>query len=749
MDLMKKIMASPDDSSSEDSFEQQRVQRKPRSKSNGISRKKRAPPPPPPPSPPPPPQNDEVDLLRKEIEELKFYQELEQTEYNEMKEKMRTYEKQMKEMEAKKEKQPPRQSTAETRRSEKSGKSGISGKSGKSSKSGKSERSLRKIDEDSELLDLSNIDTIELITSSAAKNSKKGRKGSGKDNILHKKLMKRDSQIQELKTKLEEKDLSSKESSGKLKALATEYERRLFLMEKLKDEEIDDVQDHYKQIMESLAKQIQRIGKRHNEEVEKNIDLRAMMKEMATDMSKREKELERQLNLQQASMKKNDLKLGKAESKLERTGSKYSSIKNELDEALQSNRNYSMRVKQLEQRYDKDIKELKEKAESEVNEMQLNLEAEIESLTGKLVDMEKLFDEEAAEHDKTMNKLAEVEKALETKGELENNQGMKRLQDEIRELTEERNYLRKDLEATTSKLQKIDFELKLITDDKSVKNRSLKKKSDEIQAMQKKVLKMKDSHAKELKMKDIDFVKAKKKWSLSEQKLQGEIEDLKKVLERFEELQETDSGNLIIEGAAEYRNKCEFQKKLIEQLKSDKASLQLKIANLKGKQKTETMELEKELTRTRRLLTASNYERTLDRKMGTQHRIEMTRSQELNDERREEVEAQSEVDDEEPLLQTISTQFDMNESHHHVSVIDEKSSAEKDGEKVQDRRTSTLESPSASSEESTVLVANAKPNKYVEQPKGGKGGLSTQKSYRNYVRKRQFIRRKPVKANSE
>ena len=725
-------------------------------------------------------QHSEVDILRKEIEEMKFYQELEQTEYQEMKEKMHTYEKQMKEIEKKKtndKKDSRRPSTASSR----------------------ANRSLHKIEEESEMLDLNtNIDTLDLIGSSPkASSSRKLKRASEKDLIVQKKLMKRDSQIQELKTKLHEKVLSSKESSGKVKALAKEYERRLVKMENLKDEEIEDIKDHYKQIMETLAKQVQKTGKRHSDEIKKNSDLKAMMEEMRSDMANREKELEKKIKLQQATMKKNEVKLTKAESKLDRTGSKYSSMKNELDETLKSNKEvfdklqeledkYEKEISELQEKYDKDTKDIQESAEIELSKakeahekettaMQLSVEEEIATLTGKLVDMEKLFDEEAAEHDKTMNKLDDAVTLLKEKEEEFENlvrsteefeeskeSSVKELQGEITELknkieemreihakevlenASERLALTKELESSMAQLRKSETELKILNDDKGKKNKNLKKKSDEIEEMQRKIETMKQNHARELKMKDVDFAKARKKWTMNEQKLQNEVDELIKERERFETLGETDSGHLVVEKAEEDKKMINSQKKLIEQLKADKASLQMTVATLEGKAETELLALEKELTKTKRLLAATNYDRKLEKKMQSQRHVgdsdnAHADSSPVDDSRREE-----ETRDLKAENRSIEVHGDDN--HQHAIDTEEKGHTEKEDSKVRETRGTSLESVSGSSEESTYLIASEKLGAKPAEPKSG---LTSQKSYRNYVRNRKFSKRSVVSVNNE
>lgn len=144
--------------------------------------------------------NEEVQMLRKEIEEMKFYQELEQTEYQEMKQKMHKYEKQVNEMA----KQKSKPSTS---------------------------KKLAKVEEESEVL--SGIDTVDMMAISPSESNVNAPSSS--------KIKKKDNQIKQLKSKLNEKVATAKESSGKLKNMAKEYEKRFNKMESMKDEEVEEI----------------------------------------------------------------------------------------------------------------------------------------------------------------------------------------------------------------------------------------------------------------------------------------------------------------------------------------------------------------------------------------------------------------------------------------------------------------------------------------------------------------------------
>ena len=703
------------------------------------------------------PKNDEVNILRKEIEEMKFYQELEQTEYQEMKEKMHTYEKQMKDLGKRKTKDDTnRRGTTH---------------------SVAASKALHKIEEESEFAS-SNVDTIDLIASVSPKSS---RKMSENDKILQKKLKKRDTQIQQLKSKLSEKVTSSKESSGKLKSLAKEYEKRLIRMESLKDEEIEEIKDHYKVMMETLAKQLQKSSTRLNDEAEKNANIRSMMEEMRNDMTKREVELEKKIKNQQVSIKKSETKLTRSEAKLDRSGSKYSSLKNELDAALKSNSDYSTKVDELEEKLAKtkeeleekltktndmysdkieemeekfnlDLRELEETHDRDNRNLQNSVEEEISAMTAKLVDAEKYIEKEANEHDQTAAKLEETKEQLQEKEEeietltdrtqeLEEtlNKTREELQEEINrldaqvgakntthdkqvtDLAKESMNMIKELKTANDKLFQAEKELRLLNDDKIKKNKNLKKRVLEINDLQFRLDSINEVHLKEIKLRDIEYVKAKKKWNMNEQRLQKEMEELKDAQEKYEALQETESGNIVFERAVEDQKRMDSQKLLIDQLKSDKAHLQMVVASLEGKANKEILVLEKELTKMKRLQLTTAYDRKLERKIEHQQ-VEEMRSY-------EDSLHQHHTDDESLVSQRR----------------DEEPEERGSGSSKEDKFAVEIESSEISSTESaTVPVHHVKPVAKVVEPKRG---ITAQRSYRNYVRNRKFSKKNVTVGN--
>ena len=653
--------------------------------------------------------NAQVNLLRKEIEEMKFYQELEQTEYQEMKEKMHNYDKQMKDMEKMKKEAIVIQKN----------------------------RQLQMIDESSELD--SNIDTVDLMSSSPPSKSRKVPDGDVTDRILHKKLIKRDSQIQLLKTKLHEKVTTSKESSGKLKSLAKEYEKRLNRMESLKDEEIEEIKDHYKSMMETLAKQAQKSGNRYNDEVQKNAQMRSILEEMKADMAKREKNLEKKIKLQHESIKMNEIRLNRTESKLDRSGNKYTSLRNDLEEALKLNQEYCNQlktaenevtrleethaaiVKDLEEKFESEMKEFQEKSNNDFDDikssydrentaLQLSVEEEITALTGKLFDMENMFDEEAREHDKTSARVQELDDALKEKEDEVS--GLKEQinnheTDEVIEQTwrKEENKLKDMFSGLEIRYSNAITEMELLKEDKLKKKDFVKKQSDVIDKLKSQLNIVKDANRKELKHKDIEFVKARKKWSLNEHRLLSEINELTEAVK-------SKTGAIIVEGCKEDEQTIISQRTLIKQLKAEKSSLQMKIASMQGRADMQG-NTDKRVKVPKKSLTA--YERTLDLKFS-----------------KEDAEHEYEDQDERHQGNVIGG----------ISTSERRDEGEvKTSENLQNHNpiVESQNSEMSSSMESTkMLVTDSKKQVIVDQQKSG---MTSQKSYRNFVKDRRFSKR--------
>ena len=497
-------------------------------------------------------EKEEVDMLRKEVEEMKFMQELEQSDYKQMKEKLQTYEKDMKDTKH-------------------------DGKDGKSPKKPLSNTGIG-----SEV----DGDTVELLL---IKPTTFRAKKSMSPESIEKRIKERDAHIKLLKNKLEEKVTTTKLSENKLKTLAKEYEKRLNTMESLKDEEIEDLKEQYKEMMEDLALQIVKSKDRTKEEEEKNSKLLSILNEMRQDMGMREEELERKILMQESRMRKSDLKLTKAEIKLGRTGTKYSSAKTELTDAVKLNAEYAQKLKTMEEDFENVMAELKAAHEKDKETIDTSVHEEIAALTGKLVEMEKLFDEEAAEHDKTASKVRDLDIELNAKNEetktLLEKIGM--LQKEIIEMRQKT----KTFDELQESLTGAEKEIAVLNEDKMKKRDVSKKYIEEITELKGKMEKMSHTYSKELKMKDIEFVKAKKKWSLSEEKFKQIIDELKMEQENISSVLQSVNDCNMAEAALQDKQKIQNQEKIIEQLKADKANMQLAFATLEGRKQQSTRSL--------------------------------------------------------------------------------------------------------------------------------------------------------------
>lgn len=492
------------------------------------------------------PTTDEVIMLRREIEAMKFYQELEQSEYQEMKDKMVLYETKMAELEKQQQLR------------------------NKGSVVDKYNKKLQKIDEESTVG--SNVDTLELLDVP----TKNGNVNvDDLDVIVQKKIQKRDAKIVQLKAKLSEKV----HSSSKLKELATEYESRLNALEQMKEEEIEEIKEQYKAMLAKVAKQCQNLEKRTDDEIQRSDKLRALMEEMRDDMALREEELEKQIKSQQEVIKKNETMLSRALTKVDLSSNQYNSTLSELEKSKLANHEEKKKVMELKR---------------EMTALQASVEKEISSLTGKLLEVERKFDEEVLAHEKTTTEAIHLEEEL---AELKKKRGITDDQlERLRKLTEDRAILTNELQLSRDRCNKAEMDLKLLRETIST-NRNISKEHEGGKSRLKVEI---EKLNKEIKTKDYEFVRAKKKWNMTEQKLNEDIRELNRIKDAFDAWKATPDGNKVISTAAADKKLIESQQKLIEQLRNDKATLKINLASTEGKKDIEIAALKKELEQTRK-----------------------------------------------------------------------------------------------------------------------------------------------------
>lgn len=246
--------------------------------------------------------NREVQNLKKELEELKFYQELERTEYEDMKRKMYSA-------------QNKKKSTTKLSQA-------ITTETGASN--GASNDVFDSLSEDDDA-------NPELLA----------------------KLKRKEEEIEKLKKTLKT------ETSPK------EFGKRMHKLEKSKNEEIDEIKKHYKGLMEQLAKQIQKSNDRHDDEVKKNTALRSTMEEMRQDMASREQELEDKLLEMEAILKKSELKGQKIGQRLTSAEENLANAQVKLSENAAKMQEQESKMRELEEDFEEERKETLDNYEKE------------------------------------------------------------------------------------------------------------------------------------------------------------------------------------------------------------------------------------------------------------------------------------------------------------------------------------------------------------------------------------------------
>jgi len=249
--------------------------------------------------------NREVQNLKKELEELKFYQELERTEYEDMKRKIYS-------AQNKKKSNTTKVSQAVTTET------GVSNEGSN--------------------------DIFDSISEDDDANPE-----------LHAKLKRKEEEIEKLKKTLKT------ETSPK------EFGKRMHKLEKSKNEEIEEIKKHYKGLMEQLAKQIQKSNDRYDDEVNKNSVLRSTMEEMRQDMASREQELENKLLEMEAILKKSELKAQKLGQRLTSAEENLANAQVKLSESVEKMQLQESKMRELEEDFEEERKETLDNYEKEAD----------------------------------------------------------------------------------------------------------------------------------------------------------------------------------------------------------------------------------------------------------------------------------------------------------------------------------------------------------------------------------------------
>jgi len=287
-------------------------------------------------------------------------------------------------------------------------------------------------------------------------------------------------------------------------------------------------------------------------------------------------------------------------------------------------------IRELEDDFEEERKELfvaheteLEKKVSKFNEEINNFKEESDELSTKLSDtLEKLEIEERA-HEDTVVQLKDTESSLQGIGETNENlqqdtksaineARLHRIQAEssIQEVKEDRkrqlgechelvNKLQSDklnlgreLKTTSAKLFAAEKKIELLGDNTAQKQGAIRRKNSELEELQLELRGLCDKHMKDAKSRDLQSVKERKKWGVTENNLKRELEEIK-MSPAYQRLLMTKKPQISTATDSELRD-------LVEQLRAEKASLLLQTSAIKERSTRDLSKLE------RRLKTAEN-----------------------------------------------------------------------------------------------------------------------------------------------
>lgn len=512
--------------------------------------------------------NREVEHLKKELEELKFYQELERTEYEDMKRKMYNIEKKKK------------QKGAATRELDENG-APVNG-----------DDVFDSISEDDE--------------------------GTSDRADLLKKLKEKEEEVKMLEHKLKT------ETSPK------EFGKRMHKLEKTKNEEIEEIKTHYKGLMEQLAKQIQKSNERYDDEVKKNSGLRKTLEDMRQDMASREQDLENKLLEMGNVLAQSEKKVRELEKKLTATEEKLVSTDSKLKEALEDRKKHEKKMRDLEEDFEEERKEIIATHNQDKDFLNTEHESVVEGLQQEINELKKKWNEtldkldtEERAHEDTVVQLKNTENALkavkeenlrldEIAKEATNEARLHRIQaeNEVKEVKEDRKIqlgqlhdkisqlhgdkmtLATELQATSAKLATAEKKIELMGENSTMKQGALRRKTSELEQLQLELRNLADKHLKDIKFKDLQLVRERKKWLATEQALTREIEDIK-MSPAFQRLELENNPPADISTASP-----DDLKKLVAQLRAEKSSLVLQLSAIKERTARDMKNLEKKLKET-------------------------------------------------------------------------------------------------------------------------------------------------------
>jgi chromosome segregation ATPase len=507
--------------------------------------------------------NREVEHLKKELEELKFYQELERTEYEDMKRKMYNMEKKQK-----------------TVRS-------------------------RNVDENGEPVDgddvFDSISEEEDGANHADLKSKLRQKEEEVRKLEHQ--LKTDTNAKEFGKRMHKLEKAKNEEIDEIKTHYKGLMEQLAKQIQKANERYDDEVKKNSGLRKTLEDMRQDMASREQELENKLLE----MGNVLAQSERRVRELEKKLVSTEENLANTESKLNEALEDRKKHEKKMRNLEEDFEEER----------KEMIASHNQDKDYLTTEHESIVE----GLQQEIDELKKKMnATLEKLDTEERA-HEDTVVQLKNTENALkavrdenvrleELAKEATNEARLHRIQadNEVKEVKEDRKTqlaqlhdkisqlhgdkmtLATELKSTTAKLLAAEKKVELMGENNTQKQGALRRKTSELEQLQLELRNLADRHLKDVKFKDLQLVRERKKWIATEQALKKEIEDIK-MSPAFQRLQLEKSPDVATASLEEL-------KQLVEQLRAEKASLTLQMSAIKERTARDMKNLEKKLKET-------------------------------------------------------------------------------------------------------------------------------------------------------
>lgn len=445
------------------------------------------------------------------------------------------------------------------------------------------------------------------------------------DNVLMSTIVAKDKEIS-----AKDKEISRLERELKTNTNAKAYAMRFAKFEKDKEEEIEDIKSHYKSMMENLAKQIQKANDRHDEEIKKNTKLRETMDEMRNDMANREQDLEDKILALGKLVKEGNHVKDKLQKKIEHLEKSSLESQKQIQQAHVSQQEYADRMKILEDEFELERKEMMESFQAERKSLhdkfrqdEHSLRDSKSSLQKQLSELMNKLEDEEQKHEECSTRLQRAERSI-----LEKERKIKDLEFKLNEVETESDEYRKrvekdmqtferwkrnkaleskdqnsihvsqklnmlaELKEVNSKLETAQKKIILLEDLVKQKTGALRRKTEEMEALQNQLKFSKDRSSKDARQRDIIAVKDKRKLESSEAALRKELEDIKTSPEYIRMIELSQKAK--VPDNLEHASIAELFE-VIKQLKAEKSSLELKMSLVTLRHEKEMNESQKQL----------------------------------------------------------------------------------------------------------------------------------------------------------